>query len=945
MLRRRVVPADLKFARNTKLEVSSPLDVNHHHRGTYLTTLNAQAPKDLSCVSLFIRITRGLHVAESGPALPSLRRLDGDSGGKGDSVAKRSAAAWSWRWEETVLVPRLEAAGANVDIAREAGDGSGGREKLLADQFAVADHNNEEFRASTGENGIEDTSGTPPRTAVTTSVAVTGGDVPDNLPGDGDPSSGDIDEMVASSRGWSPDSSGTRRASTTMIDDDLSWGGRSVAEASSPKADDGAKVKRGVSFWSPRRGRRKTNGTSRDKQSSGAGASKNNGGALPTTPYVALVTGDERPGSSASSIDSETSDTDAQGNSTEGKVRGGTPARSTSSSESCPEAPVTASNNAVAEGVTVEDGACPGAADCGVTTKKVGSFWSPRWDRRNHTSEAAIDELSRCDSEASTVFDISDPDDNDDVTTTDNKASPGPVGESNTICVPKASLRNKTVGSFWSPRRKGNGGGKNVETGSHARSDPAATATTGLRDSVEVASKPGKWRGQSARRRRRAPSKASAPSDVMLLELWQVQGAAAMSTCPKNDAIVTATNCSDCNGGVGASYTGDSEETITHHQPALVDGMGDTSYRCGSAEEPLTARASEQTQPVDAMAEAVGDRLQGFREKLEAAPGSRGSDTVLATEGGCVDGDRIPVIGNGITTVDDKASSAGTTSTKNARRKRPILFPSARKDRKAKGEGPSKLPSSGPSVASSETGTPRGSLLAAHGNDDEEGGRREAATPRENGEREISETALEYGARNVPGESSTDGEHSDGDASTTKKQAQTRRKPSIFLSSYKGRKTTKDRTRSAANLKPVLWGRVTIRVADVLLAGRRRSADNDVSLIDKRDSPRDGAVMTPSVPLLDRLPVRSAPMLNSRDLSSSSVFGMSLTRRGPRKRSDEETGTLGSLSAGDQLDDDPPGLSLHAADPSAVDGWFEVEHPKGKQGKRAKGRLRLTITS
>lgn len=890
-----------------------------------------QAP-NLASLSLFVRITRGLHVVESVPVLSSSLPLDGDSGGNNISDAKCATAAWSWRWEETLVVPRIEVAGTKGEKERKAGGGGETRERYLADPPVVAVHKNEELQAVKRETFDKDILDIPSRQAVSMSVVVSGDDAADNLQGDGVLSSCEVDTLVRPNRVDSTDSSESRRSIVTKIGDQLSGGGPVVAKAGPHKADDGAKKKQGVYFWSPRRGRRNTEAAARGKQNTGVCTGNyDSRGAVTMTPDAAVVAEDDLSGSSRSSSYSETSESDKQEH-TRMNVR--------SASVEVNDATV------VAEGAVVGEGAHTEAND-GVTIKRAVSFWGPRKGRKTHTSDTAIDEqssqvVSKCDSEASIVFDISDPEESGDGTAADEDRMESlvPVGESSIVNIPQYSLHKKMGGSFWSPRRKGNGAAKTAEIDSHARSDSGATATTGLRLPPEVTKKSSNSREQRGRQRRPEQLKASTTSDVVLLEVWEVKGATELSPCPTKEAVVPVTGCSDCKERVESPRARDFEHANSYSSLPL-DGTEAASNCFGSGEEPLLAQTSEHAQPLSAMVETTGDPPPANADNLETpAARSRGAGiTVLAKEQGCLDDDRIPVGGCGVSAAADEASVADIASTRNARRKRQILSPLGRR---IKGEGPSKLPSSAPLVASSETENTRGSLSTDNRNDAEESARQEAEHLCERGETEISDPVLDSRVSNVPERGSTDDEGDAGDESTAK-QAQQRRK-TTFLSSYDRRKTTNDSPRSAAaKPKPILWGRLTIRVAEVLLAGRHRSADDDDSVINGRKLPSYDTVAMKTVPSPDGVPVRS-PTVKTGEGSSSSVFGMRLARRGPKQHANGKVETLGSVSACDQLDETASDLLPQTIGTSAVEGWFEIEHPKGKKGKRAKGRVHLTLT-
>lgn len=900
-------------------------------------------------------------MVESAPVLSSLFPLENGSGGKNISDAKCSTAAWSWRWEETLAVPGVEVACTKSEKEREAGDEGDEREGRLTDPLATTVHNdNEGFRASSRKNGITNNLDTPSSEAIPTGVVVVpGDDAADYLRvDDGNPSACEVGTIV-DPKGSSTDSSESRQVSAAMIGEQPTDGGPAVVEAASPKAVDGAKKKRGVSFWSPRRrGRRSNDVTAGDKQSSGVCTSHYDIEAVSTTLDGAVITGDKRWGNNESSSDSRTSGSDKQENSIQDarEFRGVNPVRSLSSGQGCPDDLAKVDDTAVVAEGEVGEGANK-KANGGVTIKRAVSFWGPRRGRRSRTSDTAIDEqssqaTSKCDSEASTAFDISNPEDNGDgAAANKTKEDPGQADQSSIVSILSDTPHNKRTGvSFWSPRRKGNRGAKGAEIdNNHARSSSGAATMTGHRPPAELTEHASNSRGQRGKRRRRVPSKASTTSDdVILLEVWEVKVAATLSPGPKKEAVITGTECGDGKLRVGSLHTPGSkkEKNSCIHVPPL-DGMEEASNQLGPAEESLSAHS--YTQPLGAVVDKTGDPRPEFDGSLEIpASESRGiGNGALATERGCVDTDGLPGVGDGISSVaDDEASVASTTSTKNARGKRTILFLSSRKGRRNKGEKTSKLSSPGPLIGSSETGNPRGSLSTDDGNDsEEEGGQQESDIPFESSERETSKASLDSRISNVPEESSTDDEDGDGDASTAKR-ASRRQKTTTLLSSYKDRKRAKDSSpRPAAKAKPVLWGRLTMHVGDVLLAARGRIAGGDDRLEEGQNVPSGSTDGTKSVASSDCAPVQS-PVLKNGGRSPSSVSGTSLAPRGPKKHTNGQLATLGPTSSGGhQVDRTASGLQPQtAAVTSAVEGWFEIEHPKRKQGQQAKGRLHLTMT-
>eukprot|EP00903_Cladosiphon_okamuranus_P018640 g17155.t1 len=855
-----------------------------------------KSPKDRSSVSLFVRITRGPHVVESTPVVSSWSPLDGDI-----SDAKRSAAGWSWQWKETLRVPGLFQ-NETRRTERAAGDEEDEREERSAGPLVVAANNNE---------------GCPPKIqqsseAVSTSVVVSGGDADDvNLRGDSDPSSScEVGTTVDPHRGDSTDSSGSRRVSESTVEDQQTSEGPAVAEASFPKADGSEKKQRGPFFWSPRRGRRNTKAAAGKKQSSGFPASHHgNGGAVRTTPDVALITaGNDRSvnnNNSGSSSDADTSELDKQRQpGATRSLRRRSARRSTSSGQICPEVLVKA-NDTVISGLGFATGRVNADANDGETRKKTVRFWGPgrRRGRRNHaeSGDPAIDEhdsqqsvLSRCDSEASTVFDISDPGENGDGRAAANTGKiEGPAvpdDEPSIVSVPQDSPRKKArSSSFWSPRRKGNKDAKKTEEDSdaHGGDESGGTATTGPRILGETTNRASHSWGKSAGRRRRAPPKASATTseDVMLLEVWEVKGAAVTSPCAKKneESSVSAPECGDGQTMAGSPRARDSEEPDSYNRPHL-GGTEDASPRPGSGKEPLPEQTPEHAQPLGATVETGTGPTPATENNLDhPAIGSKAADidVLVATGEGGVEDDRERAIGDDVSAAANgpPVAAGGATSTKTSRRKLTFLFTSPlKKVGRAKGEMPSAIPHPRSPVTSSETETPLASLSLDPGKviTSTEGGQQEEATPDEQGVRETSEAALHPETSNVPEERSNDDEDdNEADGSYTPSQAQRSRIAASFFSAYKGinTATTKESPRSAAKPKPVLWGRMTIRVADVL----GRSVSHGHHLVGRQNVPtRDGSDAAERVSSSNRVPFQSPAQRSRASIEAGSLMNVTI---------------------------------------------------------------------
>eukprot|EP00752_Nemacystus_decipiens_P014958 g13317.t1 len=1129
-------------------------------------------------MSLFVRITRGLHAVESTRVLSSSSPMCGDGVENNIGGTKRHpTAAWSWRWGETLAVPGLlEHSHTNRESEREArgeGDEMGGQ---LTGPCIVAVHDNEGCRASSRDDGIKDTPcPTTPSEAVSTSEVVSGDDAAGNLQGDGDPSPFDVDANDNPSGEDSTDSSENRQERTTTPGDKPTGEEPALGEAAPTKANAGARKKRGVSFWSPRRGRRNTDVVVCDQQGGGVYTAPNDGGAEVTTPDAAALTGGGRVGNGGSSSDPETSESDIQ---QEHAVARATVVRSTSSTKICPEVLAKVKGTVAAEEVLTGKGVDTEAKGGVIETKKTASFWGPRRRRRGkrrtsggtsfttidepdgralsrcgseasgvfnvsdseddreeaapddaedlalkdesgivnaphdrldkklgvsfwsarrgrkntdaasgdqqtstfctihhhdgelsttpdatvvtadersksgwsstdsettesdnqrqqqeqhsiarnvhgekfvgrsassckicpevsvkgedngaaegaaageaadteacsgvrerkkavsfwgpgrrrgnrHTSRrttSTIDEsggqpLSRCDSEASTVFDISDPEDDCDGTVADNAKGVTPDDEPGAVDVQREGLKKTTGGSFWGPRRKRKNANRFGKEG-HSHGDSGRMAST-TNIPGKVATEASSSREHSAKRGPLVPwADLDTSSDVILLEIWEEKASAASNTRSKNGEGATDVTAPGFGKGdvavMGSPRVRESEETCSLSE-LHDDTTGEGSQRRGSGEGLPAAKASEHPRPQDARVDPIGDPPTAHNP---AARGRRDTaDTTgsaSATEGRCVDDDRILMGGDGISAVADEATVAGTSSAKSPRRKRALLLlRSPRKGRRTKGDTSLQVPPSGrPPMASSGTETPRGSTSssAAHGNDSERCEQQDTAILCEIGERETSEAPLDSRGSNVPEENSTDLIEDCGEMAATAKQVQKRSKAS-FLSSYNGWKPTgKDSPQSAAKLEPVLWGRVTIRVADILLATQGRSASDDDRSETGRNPQGDGFDATKERVSSDSARVRSSTQANE-EAPWSSALVTSLARRGQKKKHASETeDILGLIPADGQLDDRTASDVLPlTTDPSTVDGWFDVQHSRKKRGTRAKARVRLTIT-
>lgn len=784
---------------------------------------------------------------------------------------------------------------------------------------------------------------------------------------------------------------------SVKVNDAMAGGGAVVGNSTPTKPDSSVVRKMGVSFWRPRKGNRSNaekepDASVLEEQSRDGDTGNGNGGkeTLPAATVVAAAAADEIPDGGNSS-----NELDSIGAKREGGISmTRTSVDSTSSDESCPEISVKVSG-IVAGGRGAVGNDTPTAADSGVARKRGVSFWSPRKGHRKISDAPTLakqssDTSSNWDSEASTVFDIDDQEEHDADGTDEFVPGGGSIVGNDS----PERLRKRGGGAFWNPIRE-RGTGRKIKAGDsdevkkgdgsgldrHAPGGPGVVSTTKSHITAETTRKPKtykKFRG----RRSRAPLKAHTTPEVLFVEVWEINCPAVLkSSSTERDAVVAKLGCNGFDREMGSAHTGELEET------GVTEGVSDWS---DSGEKSPPAHPSENERHLAARFETGNESLPTNRDMSHASGATprqgRDSDEaqlfpdILTAQQECADDDHAKLIDDD--TVGDESSVGSTVSTKKSRPKRSGMFSSLFKGRRTKNNGWLKLRASESPLTSSEPETPRKSQLAVEEDDDN---RSEAPAEEEDGqqgvealggksENAISEATLVSRAPNVPEKSGINDDDDDDDASdlsqvskageTAVKHAR-KRIGGMFSSPIEDNKPNKRSLppfgwqRSDSELlnkppeglgkpgedpKPILWGRLTLPVTDVLYSARGGNADgmNDGCLLNGQNV-GSGVAGFKNLANSECLPDRSSTGDNVE--GSSLVFGMNLPRLGQKKKGAEKgVKTLDGTSV-DVWAVETASASLPRTSPtSAVGSWFEVGNPKGKGGKKVKGRMHLTLT-
>lgn len=992
---------------------------------------------------MFVRITRGLHVVESAAVLPRSVSMEDGSDGTGDGSrhmgdANEYKRRWSWRWDEALVLPGPVAAtsgasprssprsaGLDADDEQVAGleeeqeavgEDQQGHESP-ANPLVTAVHNNEGPRASTGNKDTKDNKETvfsgSEALSTTTDVA-SGATATGDIQGDAKPPGNSnayrFNTNAPSVAGTMNDSTGCNQDSTRIlagIDDKLAGGGASIAVATSPDSCVGVKKKRLVSFWSTRKGQRHNaaiiDTSILDEQSTNGRTGNGNGGeeALTAAAHVEVAAAAETPDDGSSSGDFNPSGVQMAS------------VDSTSSDESYPEVSVKMGDIVAGEGDVVENDA-PTEADSGVARKTGVSFWNPRKGRRKKPGNAIRAEQSskigsNRDSETSAVFNVDDQGEHD----TGKEDDFVPDGESINDNNAPERLRKREGGAFWSPTREGSGRRKKKASNAdgsrkrdvagvdgHASDRHGPAATTKGRLSAYTTRKSITYE-TFRRRRRRAPMEACTAPDVLFVEVWEVNRAAAFRPPPtERDAVVAEPECNGFEGGLRSAHSGDLDET------SLADGVVD---RSDSGEKSSPVPTPEHERHLVARFESGKESLPakgGILHTSGATPG-QGMDSVeaqllsteLTVQKGCADDDHSEATSDEVSAVGDESSVASAFSNKDTRPRRPGVFLSPFKGRRMKHKGWSKLPAPESPLTPSELKTTQTSRLAVGEGDgdrskapvEQGGGQQGGGTLRGNGKNKVDEAALVSRAPHEPERSvkcDEENDDSDDDASVLSQASiaselsvisetptkHTRNKVGSMFSPIKGKKLNNKsqppfgwqrsdskllkksqdnvgkmrplvtRGKSGNDPKPILWGRLTIPVAGVLFPARGEGADgmHDECLADGVNVLSGGAGIEN---LADSERLTNRPLTGESLEKLSSVFGMSLPRLGLKKKEAEKGNeALDGISAGVRVIETAPASLPRPSPTSTVESWFEVGNPKGKKRKKVKGNMHLALS-
>ncbi|CAM9442980.1 unnamed protein product [Ectocarpus sp. 13 AM-2016] len=739
--------------------------------------------------------------------------------------------------------------------------------------------------------------------------------------------------------------------------------------------------RRKLSFWSPRRGRQKETATIAATPNSDVGASNcGSEEAASTTADNADEVLDKLSSDDESRSDSDDSESGNESSAVidkhvrldrvwpksfgEENARGESSKGADPPDDSCSEFSVKAADAAVVAIVECTD---PGA------TRKLGArFWSPRRERKKNIALDAIAPRSACDREEPTAaVGTSDPQESD------RKARDVQGGADG---VAPGSLPKRAGGSLWSLRSKGSSGPTRKHRDTNGKNG----------DSVEV------------RRREQARGPAALeepfPLDVLVLEVWEISTPAALHPYTAQDATISAPveGSSGRQRSVQSTRNHDRMETNSNRSLPLEAVAEDT-------DQPVQC-PQDKRQPVEPGDESLGGLSPTSADNLCDSGTERGGindsndaklDTDLSTpRWGCADDDHVSVGDGGDSVADDDASVASAATTKNTRRRNPILLLSPFKGRKNKNRGQSSRTSSESPLTSSETeGTVDTGGL--DGDKDppqtpvDEGGEQKVDVSDMSRQCAINDTNHFSSALNVQEESGSekvdDGEDEDvsvatqssfpsGISAATETSSPKNAGGSVFTMSFKGRKTNKmsaqqqlaksyefrspgqlekdegetqgqstGRSTSTPRAKPVLWGRLTIPVEDTMQTGDKGIMDTNVERPGTAPHALGESIGTTGMTTVDISADQTS--MSERGRGSPSVFGVSVPGLSPRKkRAKDETDSLVRGATDVRVVDRMPSRSPPRPGSPCLDGWFEVRYPKGRRGKKVKGMVRLTLT-
>ncbi|CAM9413325.1 unnamed protein product, partial [Ectocarpus sp. 8 AP-2014] len=737
--------------------------------------------------------------------------------------------------------------------------------------------------------------------------------------------------------------------------------------------------RRKLSFWSPRRGRRKQTATTTATPNSDVDTS-NCGSEEAASTTVDNADGFLDKISSEDESRRDSDDTESGNESSavidkhvrpdrtwlksfgEQNARGESSKDADPPDESCSEFSVKAADAAVG-GEAVADSTDPGA------TRKIGArFWSPRGERKKNIASDAIAPRSACDREECTAVGTSDPQESD-------QKARDVQGEADSVA--PGSLLKRARGSLWSPRSKGSSGPTRKNRDTNGKND----------DSVEV-------RGREQAGGPAALGEPFSP-DVLVLEVWETNIPAALHLYTAQDPTIGAPveGSSGRQRSVHSTHSHDRTKTNSNRSVPLDAVAEDT-------DQPALC-PQDKRQPVEPGEKSRGGLSPTSADNLCDSGTERGGihdsndaklDTDLSTpRRRCADDDHVSVVDGGVSVTDDEASVASAATTKNTRRRSPALLSSPFKGRKNKNKDQSWWTPSESPLTSSETEATVDTGGLGGGKDlpqtpVDEGGEQETDV---SGMSRINDTNHISSALDLQEESGSekddDGEDEDvsiatqvsfpsGISAAIETSPAKNARGGVFTMSLKGRKTNKTSTQhqlaesyelrspdqlpkddgetqeqstgrstSTPRAKPVLWGRLTIPVEDTMQTGDKGITDTNVECPGTAPHALGGSTGTTGMATAGISADQTST--SKRGRGSPSVFGVSVPGLSPRKqRAKDEADPLVRGATDVRVVDGMSSKPPPRPGSPCLDGWFEVRYPKGRRGKKVKGMVRLTLT-
>ncbi|CAM9404918.1 unnamed protein product [Ectocarpus sp. 4 AP-2014] len=727
--------------------------------------------------------------------------------------------------------------------------------------------------------------------------------------------------------------------------------------------------RRKLSFWSPRRGRRKQTATITATSNSDIGTSNcGSEEAASTTADNATEVLGKLSSEDESRIDSDDSESGNESSAVidkhvrldrvgpksfgEENARGGSSKDADPPDESCSEFSVKPADAAV---VAVVE-----STDLGATRKIGARFWSLRGERKKNIALDAIAPRSANDREESTAVGTSDPQESD-------QKARDVQGEADSVA--PGSLLKRAGGSFWSLRSKGSSGPTRKHRDTNGQDG----------DSVKV------------RGREQAGGPAALeeplPPDVLVLEVWEIRTPAAPHTYTAQDPTIGAPVESSSGRQRSVQSTRSHDRTeINSNRSLPLDAVAEDT------DEPVQC-PQDKRQPVEPGDKSLGDcgtERGGINDSNDAK-----LDIDLSTpRWGCADDDHVSVVDGGVSVADDDASVASAATTKSTRRRNPTLLSSPFKGRKTKDKGQSSWTSSESPLTSSETeatvdtGGLDGSKDPPQTSVDKDGeqkadvsGMSHQCAINDNNHISIA-LNLQEGSGS---EKDDDGEDEDvsvatqasfpsGISAAIETSPPKNARGGLFTVSFKGRKTNKTSTQqqlaksyelrsldqlpkddgeaqgqstgpstSTPRAKPVLWGRLTIPVENTMQTGDKGITDTNVERPGTAPRTLGGSTGTTGMATVDISADQTST--SERGRGTPSVFGVSVPTRSARnKRAKDEADPLVRGATDVWVVDGMPSRSPPRPGSTCLDSWFEVGYPKGRRGKKVKGMVRLTLT-